>query len=104
MFIINGYKIKETDNKFKLFSIIENENNNDYLEQLVNFNFIIPNNKNKYIEFRGLFKNDYINIFIKTSQISNKFLYNMKKNFYDKIDEDTTINIKFKNYMKYTIE
>ncbi|VVU94996.1 Lon protease (S16) C-terminal proteolytic domain [seawater metagenome] len=103
IFIQTSYKISTSASKnSSIISLVKKDNkNSDSLEYLVNIEIKIPNNNNLII-FTGYFQNDNIGVHLKTSQISNKYLYLLKKKKQDKLNENNSINKRFKkNFMKH---
>lgn len=110
--IVNRVKVEENFDLFcqDLF-IIKNKNSKDDLVDNVYDMHIF--NKTHYIVIKGNFKNDDINIYFKTSQITHLGLYNKRKHIESMIDElDDTLetkkngsmnsNIFKKNVLKYS--
>ena len=52
---------------------------------------------NKTVVIEGIFKQDSINLYIKTCQISNKFLYYKKKN----LEKNYKMVEQLKNFQKF---
>ena len=110
--IINRIKVEENFDLFNQdFFILKNKNSKDDLVDNVYDIYIY--NITHYIVIKGNFKNDDINIYFKTSQITHLGLYNKRKHIESMIDElDDTLetkkntsmnsNVFKKNVLKYS--
>lgn len=110
--IVNRVKVEENFDLFcqDLFIIKNKNSKDDLVDNLYDMHIF---NKTHYIVIKGNFKNDDINIYFKTSQITHLGLYNKRKHIESMIDElDDTLetkkngsmnsNIFKKNVLKYS--
>ena len=102
IFVPVSVNTKEVDStKLIIIEKIKDKHKNDYLDKLFTIYFKIDEVHNKYIMFNGFIKNDNINIFLKSSQISNKNLYKKKKQITELLNQKKIINKRFKKtYLK----
>ena len=93
-------KNKEDENEVIFFDN-KNQKNPELLNMVVDLNIRFPLIKNCYIVLTGFFRNDTLNVILKTCQICYPSLYEKKKNIEKKL-EKKIINTKFKKFfLKY---
>lgn len=79
----------------------KNQKQTELLNMIVDLNISFPLVENTYIVLSGFFKNDTLNVILKTCQICYPELYEKKKNIEKKL-EKKIINNKFKKFfLKY---
>jgi endopeptidase La len=102
IFVPVSVNITEIDSpKIVIIEKLKDKHKNDYLDKLFTIYLKIDELHDKYIVFTGFIRNDNINIFLKSSQISNKGLYIKKKNITELLNQKKIINKKFKKtYLK----
>ena len=96
VFVIVNYKShKYTSNNIELYSYLEwqladkIENSEIYVDTYGELTVYIPENEHKIV-FGGYFINDPVHSIIRTSQISNTFIYNKKRKFQAIIENEIT--------------
>jgi endopeptidase La len=100
-FIPIKFSFKIINSKEKVFFTNKNQNYPELLNMVVDLNISFPLVKNTYIVLSGFFKNDTLNVILKTCQICYPKLYEKKKNIEKKL-EKKIINSKFKKFfLKY---
>ena len=95
-----NFKTYEDYNEVIFFNN-KNQENPELLNMVVDLNIKFPLVKNCYIVLTGFFRNDTLNVILKTCQICYPLLYDKKKSI-EKNLEKKIINTKFKKFfLKY---
>ena len=100
-FIPIKFKFKKIDINENIFFENKNQNCPELLNMVVDLNIKFPLVEGSYLVLTGFFRNDTLNVILKTCQICYPTLYEKKKNIEKKL-EKKIINTKFKKFfLKY---